>query len=301
MRRTSHLDWTDQSARTWGPPTIGGMRTTGRNGAALRAAGTALAAGTVLAIVQAPATAAPVSAEASTPSVVPANPQGTARSGTPRRVRLPAPSPAQVLAAVRASGVKLVVERGWNKEWDLPSRRWDWKPVGVMLHHTASTARGNAPSRTYLRDYMQPMRLPKYDGKKGGARGCNFLIGRDGTVYFMRATRGPHAGTGPGMRLGRDWIGPDNGNGRTFGIEIESAGTSTQIHASTTAVNGFSRAQVDATVRLSAALLELIDRPVTNLTDHKAWAPGRKGDLQGEMLGYFKKKTAKRLASISRS
>ena len=149
------------------------------------------------------------------------------------------PTANQVLAALRASGVKLVVEPGWNLEWDLPNRRADWRPIGVMLHHTGAGVPGNAPSRQFLLDYRSPSRLTRYDGLTGGRRGCHFLIGRDGTVYFMRATRGPHAGTGGPMQVGRDTVTADNGNGRFFGIEIESAGYSSTIHAGSNFIDGF--------------------------------------------------------------
>ena len=123
------------------------------------------------------------------------------------------PSPAQVLAAVRASGVPLVVEDGWDAEWDLPSRQSDWHPIGVMLHHTGSSAPGDAPTLQFLLDYESTMVLTDYDGLAGGKRGANFLIGRDGTVYLLRATRGPHAGIGGPMNLGGDEIASDNANG----------------------------------------------------------------------------------------
>ncbi len=204
----------------------------------------------------------------------------------------PAPTPDQVLAAVKASGVKLKVEDGWNAEWDLPSRQADWHPVGVMLHHTGTAVAGNAPSEQFLLDFDQPLQLTRYDGLQGGTRGANFLVGRDGTVYFMRATRGPHAGTGDEMRLGDDVIEADNGNGRLYGIEIESAGTSGEIHPTADFVDGFGEQQVTATAKLTAALLTLIHRDVNHVIDHKAYAGGRKDDLVGDMVETFRQRTA---------
>ena len=205
------------------------------------------------------------------------------------------PTPNQVLAAVRASGVKLVVEPGWNLEWDLPSRRADWRPIGVMLHHTGTAVPGNAPSRQFLLDYRSPASLPSYDGLTGGRRGCHFLIGRDGTVYFMRATRGPHAGQGPGMKVGGDTVTADNGNGRFYGIEIESAGHSSTIHQGSNFIDGFGVDQVDATAKVTAALLRIVNRGPDHVIDHKAWAPGRKVDLNGTMVADFRNRTARLL------
>lgn len=202
------------------------------------------------------------------------------------------PTPADVLAAVQASDVDLVVEEGWDLEWDLPSRQTDWKPVGVMLHHTGTDLPGSAPSRKFLLEFDQPLTLTRYDGLQGGTRGANFLVGRDGTVYFLRATRGPHAGTGGPMTLGSDVIEADNGNGRLFGIEIESAGTSAEVHTGTTEItDGFSTAQVQATAQLTAALLTLIDRDTEHIIDHKAYAPGRKVDLVDDVVEMFREQT----------
>ncbi len=205
------------------------------------------------------------------------------------------PTANQVLAALRASGVKLVVEPGWNLEWDLPNRRADWRPIGVMLHHTGAGVPGNAPSRQFLLDYRSPSRLTRYDGLTGGRRGCHFLIGRDGTVYFMRATRGPHAGTGGPMQVGRDTVTADNGNGRFFGIEIESAGHSSTIHAGSNFIDGFGVDQVNATTKVTAALLNLINQGPDHIVDHKAWAPHRKVDLNGTMLAEFRARTTRLL------
>lgn len=212
-------------------------------------------------------------------------------SAVPSAVGNRAPTPEQVLAAVKASGVKLKVEDGWNAEWDLPSRQADWHPVGVMLHHTGTAVAGNAPSEQFLLDFDQPLVLARYDGLQGGTRGANFLVGRDGTVYFMRATRGPHAGTGDELKLGSDVIEADNGNGRLYGIEIESAGTSGEIHPDADFIDGFGEQQVTATAKLTAALLTLIDRDIDHVIDHKAYAGARKDDLVGTMVETFKART----------
>jgi hypothetical protein len=167
-----------------------------------------------------------------------------------------------------------------------------------MLHHTGTATPGNAPSLAFLTDYTSTMVLTEYDGLAGGQRGANLLIGRDGTVYLLRATRGPHAGIGGPMSLGGDMIPSDNANGRLYGIEIESAGGSADIHADTTLIDGFSTAQLDSTARVSAALLALVGRGPDNLTDHKAWAGAKQGkiDLIGSSLETFRTRTAEMMA-----
>lgn len=205
-----------------------------------------------------------------------------------------APTPQQVLAAAQAAGVPLVVEDGWDAEWDLPSRQADWHPIGVMLHHTGSSAPGSAPSLQFLLDYQSTMVLTDYDGLAGGGRGANFLVGRDGMVYLLRATRGPHAGIGGPMNLAGDEIASDNANGRLFGIEIESAGSSGTVTSGGDFTDGFGEAQVQSTAKLSAALLGLVGRGPDHLTDHKAWAGAKQGkvDLVGDSVELFRTQTA---------
>ncbi|MDQ1305865.1 MAG: hypothetical protein QG671_1697 [Actinomycetota bacterium] len=248
-----------------------------------------------------PATASPLAPTSPTAATSPlASPPAAAKSPSSATLAA-APSSAAVLAALRGAGVRVVVEDGWDQQWDLPSRQADWHPVGVMLHHTGAAVGGNAPSRQFLLDFDQPLELTRYDGLTGGTRGANLLIGRDGTVYLMRTTRGPHAGTGGPMTLGADEIPADNGNGRLYGIEIESAGTSTEIHPTADFIDGFGAQQVDATARVSAALLTLLGRGVDHVVDHKAYAPGRKVDLHGSMLDTFKARIAPYLELDSRS
>lgn len=183
-----------------------------------------------------------------------------------------------------------MVEDGWDAEWDLPSRQSDWHPIGVMLHHTGSSAPGDAPTLQFLLDYESTMVLTDYDGLAGGKRGANFLIGRDGTVYLLRATRGPHAGIGGPMNLGGDEIASDNANGRLYGIEIESAGGSGAVSPTADFIDGFGEAQVESTAKVSAALLALVGRGSDHLTDHKAWAGVKQGkpDLVGDSVEMFR-------------
>lgn len=200
-----------------------------------------------------------------------------------------APRPTQVLAALRRSGVKLVVEDGWDQQWDLPSRQADWSPVGVMLHHTGGGP-GNAPNEQFLLDYESSLPLDRYDGLTGGRRGAALLIGRDGTVYFMRATRGPHAGTGGPMVIGDVTIPADDANGYFYGIEIESAGHSGAVHPNNGDADGFTDEEVSAVAKTAAALLTLLGRGPEYLTDHKAWAAQSQGkpDLVGDSLEMFR-------------
>lgn len=237
-------------------------------------------------------------AQAGTPPAAPATPATPAApvAVTPV-VSGVAPKPDQVKAALEASGVKLVVENGWDQEWDLPSRQADWHPIGVMLHHTGN---GTGSSLEFLRDiYVSDRPLLGYDGLTGGRRGAALLIDRDGTVHLLRATRGPQAGDGGPMNLAGDQIPEDNANGYTYGIEIESQGSSADIKNDTAPGDGFTTAQVEATARSSAALLTLVGKGPDHLTDHKAWAAAKQGkpDLVGNSVEIFRARTAEIMQS----
>lgn len=241
------------------------------------------------------ATSSPRPTTTVTVTVTPAEEAPDAAAATPQAPTAPsAPAPAQVVAALQGAGVPLVVVDGWDAEWDLPSRQADWQPIGVMLHHTGTATPGSAPSLDFLTNYTSTMVLTDYDGLAGGQRGANVLIGRDGTVYLIRATRGPHAGIGGPMTLGGDTIPSDNANGYLYGLEIESAGGSADIHSDPAQTDGFSTAQVESTARVSAALLALVGRGTENLTDHKAWAGAKQGkiDLIGSSLETFRARTS---------
>lgn len=177
-----------------------------------------------------------------------------------------APTPAQVLAAVKRSGVKYELCDGW----DDPANAADgiWAPAYVIQHHTANGgATGNNPSLNWvLHNEYHPIRA------------CHFLIGRDGTVFVVYALKCYHAGKGgPGHWGDGPAVQVDSMNGRAFGIEVESKGMSTVASD----VDGFTPAQFDALARLDAALLDLLGaKGEGRVINHRTWAPTRKVDTR---------------------
>lgn len=179
-----------------------------------------------------------------------------------------APTPARVLEAVKASGVKYVLEDGWDNP-GIGKYGSGWKPAGVVLHHTANGgAKGNTPSlRWVLHNEYAPVRA------------CHFLVGRDGTVHVIYALGCYHAGKGGPMSVGGVSIPRDEGNRYLYGIEIESKGTIPSVTAGPGDVDGFTPAQVEATAALSAALVRLLGKDEGAVIRHRDWAPGRKTDV----------------------
>ncbi len=186
-----------------------------------------------------------------------------------------APSPAQVLAAVKASGVHLVLEGGWDAlnicGWVTPNL---WHPIGVVLHHTANSgAPGNSPSLGWV---LHP-------GSLAPVRACHFLVARDGTVHLITAEGCYHAGGGGPLAVDGFTVPQDMGNAYFYGIEVESKGEDQSVTAKPTGLaadsDGMTPAQVVATTNLTAALVHLIGKNETAVIRHRDWAPGRKTDV----------------------
>ena len=173
------------------------------------------------------------------------------------------PTPAQVLAAVKKSGVTYQLMPGWDSAAIAAPGAWD--PHYVILHHTANGgAPGNNPSLGWvIHDNYAPIRA------------CHFLIGRDGKVFVIYALGCYHAGAGgPGKWGNGPLVAKDTMNHYAYGIEIESKGTSLTVDN----VNGYTVAQKSATAALTRELLALMGATVECAINHRTWAPGRKND-----------------------
>lgn len=95
------------------------------------------------------------------------------------------PSPAKLLDAVKASGVRYELVKGWDSKAN--AAPGTWAPAYVILHHTANGgAKGNAPSLNYIVS----------GNPYAPIRACHFLIGRDGLVYVVSGVAAYHAGAG---------------------------------------------------------------------------------------------------------
>lgn len=129
----------------------------------------------------------------------------------------------------------------------------DFNPRGVVCHHTASAPGSNAPSLGVVTNGRSDLPGPL----------CNVLLARDGTCYLIASGRANHAGAG-------GWRGL-TGNSSVLGIEAENNGVGEPWPAH----------QLDAFVRLCAAMCDGGGIDPANVCYHREWAPTRKIDPAG--------------------
>lgn len=108
-------------------------------------------------------------------------------------------------AALRAAGLQ-VTEHG------VAGRPHSFTPNAVMIHHTAGSASGDAPSLNFVMRGNANLPGPLYQ----------LLIARSGHVHLISEGRANHAGTGSGLTGAG--IPTDRGNQFCWGIGVESTG-----------------------------------------------------------------------------
>lgn len=164
--------------------------------------------------------------------------------------------------ALRAEGVTVVEEPGWRDRG-----KSSLTPRVIVAHHTAGPA-GDAPSLgTVTRgrpDVVGPL--------------CNVLLARSGVAHVVASGVSNNAGRG-------SWKGI-TGNSNTLGIEAENNGVGEPWPA----------VQLEAYVRICAAMARAAGIPVSNVIAHREWAPGRKPDPVGIDMTSFRSRVALRLA-----
>lgn len=175
--------------------------------------------------------------------------------------------------------IPVIYREGWDNKNNIARTSGVWNPQYVILHHTANGgAPGNQPSLGWvMNNTFKPVRA------------CHFLIGRDGTINVIYAYGCYHAGLGGPWKSGNARSVPKNSmNNCAFGIEIESKGTK-KVPTRNDANNGYTKAQVEATARLTAELQRMMKSNVKTAINHKTWAPGRKYDTTRTDKWWWKK------------
>lgn len=149
---------------------------------------------------------------------------------------------------LRRWGLKVVeVVNGWQHN----GRPYDFSPVAVVCHHTASNKNsGNFGSKSIVINGRSDLPGPL----------AQILLGRNGDVIVVTGGRANHAGAGgPAGHMYRG-----DGNTQSFGIEAENDGIG----------EPWSKAQMNAYYRLCAALLNIMGRTdVSRVIGHKEWTP----------------------------
>lgn len=145
------------------------------------------------------------------------------------------------------SGYRVETMSGWNTRG-----RDNFNPIGVMNHHTGGGGYDALLNFMAHGSSIAPL--------------CNIATSRpqNGVVRItiVEAGRANHAGRGY-----LPWIGTNNGNYRTIGIENQNNGS-----------EPWPQQQVEGIHILSAALLDKLGANTDRLVDHKTYAPGRKPD-----------------------
>ena len=141
-------------------------------------------------------------------------------------------------------------------------------PGGVVCHHTASAAGSNMPSLGVVINGRPDLAGPL----------CNVLLARDGTCVVIAAGRANHAGSGGYRGL--------VGNSSVLGIEAENNGVG----------EPWSQAQMDAYIKLAAAMVDGINRDASWVCAHREWT-SRKIDPTGINMGIFRAAVADTLGS----
>ena len=167
--------------------------------------------------------------------------------------------------ALRAEGVKVIEHPGWRERGSAT-----FAPKGVICHHTAGPARGDAPSLGVCVNGRSDLAGPL----------CQIVLARSGTAHVIASGRANHAGPG-------NWRGLE-GNTSVFGIEAENTGVG----------EPWPQVQLDAYVRCVAALCRRGGIPVGMVCGHKEWAPRRKIDPKGIDMARFRSDVLARLGPI---
>lgn len=179
-----------------------------------------------------------------------------------------------LLDMLKASGVSFEVVPGWETRG-----RPGLRPIGIMLHHTATGETGDAPS------------LPIIINGRPGLKGplANILLGRSGKAYLVSGNIANHGGVGSAevldlVRAGKEVTQDAKDAGRTddlvandsfYGIEVENSGVG----------EPYSEEQIQALVKICAAILRAHGWDANRVIHHRQWTSRKidmsyKGDLK---------------------
>jgi peptidoglycan hydrolase-like protein with peptidoglycan-binding domain len=182
--------------------------------------------------------------------------------------KLDAVIPLNIHRLLRVRGVAVVEEPGWQGKGRTPFR-----PVGVMVHHTAGPRSGDRPSLSVVIGGRPGIPPPL----------CNILLARSGRAHLVAALRANHAGAGSGLVLDevRRGLSPagdasirrlkddTTGNSWFYGIEVENSGLAGDPYPS---------AQIGALVRICSALCGAHGWSAARIVHHREWTR-RKPDM----------------------
>lgn len=160
-------------------------------------------------------------------------------------------------SVLQEAGLTVVEEAGWSAR----GHEFALGPLGVILHHDASTA-GGVPAHPSViingRGPPNPLPGPL----------SQWYLNRKGVWHVIASGRANHAGPGR-------YNGIASGNGRLLGVEAANNGTT----------EDWPQVQRDSYVAGIAAILKRLQAPSLMAIGHKEWATpvGRKPDPSFDM------------------
>lgn len=177
---------------------------------------------------------------------------------------------AQNLAEILvAAGVDVEAHPGWETRGGSV-----FKPVGIMLHHTAGPAKGDAPTVQLCLNGRSDLKGPL----------CHIVLARSGKAHVIAGLRANHAGPGAQEVLAKvkadqpvvgnavtnkykDVTVP-SGNEAFYGIEVENTGTG----------EDYPDVQVEALAKICAAICNWKGWSANRVIHHRQWT-SRKFDM----------------------
>jgi hypothetical protein len=168
---------------------------------------------------------------------------------------------------LKNAGVKFEVVPGWETRG-----RSGFHPIGIMLHHTATTEPGDAPSLPVVINGRSDLKGPL----------AQLLLGRSGKAYLVAANLANHAGQGSkevldlvrsGQEIRQDAKEAGRkdsvvGNEFFYGIEVENSGLG----------EPYPEEQIRALVQICAAILRAHGWGAERVIHHRQWTQ-RKTDM----------------------
>lgn len=162
-----------------------------------------------------------------------------------------------LIDVLQSAGVRCA-ENGITDGWEQRSRSsggFPSPPLGVVWHHTASSASVNS-DLTWM--------IQNSPDKPIG----NMLLARDGVVWPIAAGAANTQGKGGPTTFSRGTCPIDQGNTRLWGVEAQNNGVGEE----------WPQVQIDAYFLVNEALAELFGNQVVDLVSHQGYAPTRKID-----------------------
>ncbi|MFJ3661624.1 MULTISPECIES: N-acetylmuramoyl-L-alanine amidase [unclassified Streptomyces] len=185
------------------------------------------------------------------------------------------------LSALKAEGLKVVEVAGWRVH--NRNHKGPWGPVhGVMIHHTVTS--GSARTVELCREGYEELPGPL----------CHGVITKDGRVHLVGYGRANHAGLGDDEVLraviAEKGLPTDNeantdGNRYFYGFECENLGDGE---------DPWPDAQMEAIVRVSAAICRHHGWTERSVIGHREWQPG-KVDPRGFTMASLRSRVKERL------